>query len=127
MWGVKTETIAVIVGATLGAMTTFIKRKFKEDSEEFKRRNHPGNRTMWDGPHSSKTVAPLPIFEYLFLRDRVETWNKCLKTPTHKNLIAFKNEIIIITIIVFFPVWISLFKKNNGKSIHSASLKGEGK
>ena len=33
---------------------TFNKRKFKENFEEFERRNHPGNRTTWDGPHSSE-------------------------------------------------------------------------
>ena len=36
--------------------TTFNEKKFKENSVEFKRRNHPGNRTMWDVPHSPENI-----------------------------------------------------------------------
>ena len=37
--------------------TTFNERKFKEDFEELKRRrNHPGNRTMWDDLDSSGNI-----------------------------------------------------------------------
>ena len=54
--------------------TTFNKRKFKEDFKKPKRRNHPGNCTKRDGPHSSKAAAQL--------WNRVETWKKFLKTPT---------------------------------------------
>ena len=52
MWGTKTETIPVIVGAS-GEPD---KRKYKKDFEDFKRRNHPGNRTMQDDPHSSENI-----------------------------------------------------------------------
>ncbi|CAG7786598.1 unnamed protein product [Allacma fusca] len=41
---------------SIGSHATFNERKFKEDYEEPKRRNHPGNRIMWDGPHSSENI-----------------------------------------------------------------------
>ena len=64
MWGTKTETIPVIVGAALGAMPHSMKGNSKKILKNLKEeRNRTGHRTTSDGPHSSKAAAP-PIFEH---------------------------------------------------------------
>ena len=55
MWGEEGRNYSGHRGSsnTGSHTTTFNERKFKENFEEPKRRrNHRGNRTMLDGPHS---------------------------------------------------------------------------
>ena len=65
MWGVKTETVPVIVGA-LEAMPHSIKRNLKKIF----------NNSKEETIHTHSSIIALLIFEYLFLRNRVEAWNK---------------------------------------------------
>lgn len=49
--------------------SSFIKRKFEKDSEEFKRKNRTRICVMWKGPHSSRAPS---IFEHLFQKKRIK-------------------------------------------------------
>ena len=62
MWGVKTETIPVIVGA-LGVIPHSIGGNLKKILKNLKEKI-----VMWDGQHSSNAAEP-PICEHLFLRN----------------------------------------------------------
>ena len=91
MWEAKTETIPVIMGAALGAMPHAIKGNLKKILENLKEKTIQ-EIALCGTAHILRKILAQPKFEHLSLRNRVETWNKCLKIPTNKNLVVFKSD-----------------------------------